>query len=87
VLADLGCTITDGGKAISDFRVIGDQGDLFGLVASVPTVWGTLSEVAADGAKSAGRITAGRLCRVSLRLIRSFSTRSAPRIALHPDLA
>ncbi len=26
----------DGGEAISDFRVIGDQEGLFGLVASVP---------------------------------------------------
>src|ERR1700733_11048250 len=42
VLADLACAIADGGEAISDFRVIGDQGELFGLAASVPTVWRTL---------------------------------------------
>jgi Transposase DDE domain group 1 len=38
VLADLACAIADGGEVISDFRVIGDQEDLFGAVASVPTV-------------------------------------------------
>jgi hypothetical protein len=37
VLADLACAIADGAEVISDFRVIGDQEDLFGLVASVPT--------------------------------------------------
>jgi len=58
VLADLACAIADGGEAISDFRVIGDQGELFGPVASVPTVWRTLSEIAAGGAKTAGRVTA-----------------------------
>jgi hypothetical protein len=58
VLADLACAIADGGEAISDFRVIGDQGELFGPAASVPTVWRTLSEIAGGGAKTAGRITA-----------------------------
>ena len=42
VLADLACAIADGAGVLSDFRVIGDQGDLFGLVASVPTAWRTL---------------------------------------------
>ncbi len=58
VLADLACAIADGGEAISDFRVIGNQGELFGPVASVPTVWRALSEVAAGGAKATGRVTA-----------------------------
>jgi hypothetical protein len=58
VLADLACAIADGGEAISDFRVIGDQGELFGPVASVPTVWRALSETAAGGTKTGGRITA-----------------------------
>src|SRR5258707_6186119 len=58
VFADLACAIADGGEAISDFRVIGDQRELFGPVASVPTVWRVLSEIAAGGAKTAGRITA-----------------------------
>lgn len=45
VLADLACAIADGGEAVSDFRVIGDQRELFGLVASVPTVWRTLDGI------------------------------------------
>jgi hypothetical protein len=58
VLADLACAIADGAEAISDFRVIGDQGELFGPAASVPTAWRMLSEIAAGGIKTGGRITA-----------------------------
>jgi hypothetical protein len=58
VLADLACAIADGGEVISDFRVIGDQDDLFGLVASVPTAWRTLAEIAGSGELSLGKITA-----------------------------
>jgi DDE family transposase len=57
VLADLACAIADGAEVISDFRVMGDQQDLFGLVASVPTAWRTLDEIARDG-RVPGRITA-----------------------------
>ncbi len=49
VLVDLGCVIADGGEVISDFRVLADQKELFGLVASVPTTWRTLSEIATGG--------------------------------------
>jgi hypothetical protein len=42
VLADLACAIADGARVISDFRVMRDQRELFGLVASVPTAWRTL---------------------------------------------
>jgi len=38
--------------------VIGDQGELFGPAASVPMVWRMLSEVAAGGSKTGGRVTA-----------------------------
>src|SRR6516162_8693845 len=58
VLADLACAIADGAEVISDFRVIGDQEDLFGLVASVPTAWRTLDEIARAGDRALGRITA-----------------------------
>jgi len=58
VLADLACAIADGGEAISDFRVIGDQGELFGRAASVPTAWRTLREIGAGGTNTAGRVTA-----------------------------
>ena len=33
VLADLACEIADGAEVISDFRVMADQQELFGLVA------------------------------------------------------
>jgi len=36
VLSDLACAIADGARVISDFRVMGDQRELFGPVASVP---------------------------------------------------
>jgi hypothetical protein len=58
VLAGLACVIADGGEAISDFRVVGDQGGLFGPVASVPVVWRALSEIGGGGARTAGRVTA-----------------------------
>jgi hypothetical protein len=56
VLADLACAIGDGGEVISDFRVIGDQEELFGLVASVPTAWRTLAEIAGGGDRALGKI-------------------------------
>ena len=55
VLADLACAVAGGAEVISDFRVIGDQQELFGPVASV---WRALSEIAAGGTKTAGRVTA-----------------------------
>ena len=58
VLADLACAIADGAEVISDFRVMGDQEELFGLVASVPTVWRVLAEIAGGGERAAGRIGA-----------------------------
>jgi hypothetical protein len=56
VLADLACAIADGAEVISDFRVMADQGGLFGPVASVPTCWRALDEIAAGGQRVAGRI-------------------------------
>jgi hypothetical protein len=58
VLADLACAIADGARVISDFRVMSDQRELFGLVASVPTAWRTLDEVARAGTRADRRITA-----------------------------
>jgi len=57
VLADLACAIADGAEVISDFRVMGDQRELFGLVASVPTMWRTLDEIAAGRDKALERVT------------------------------
>jgi Transposase DDE domain group 1 len=58
VVADLACAIADGARVISDFRVMSDQRELFGLVASVPTAWRTLAEIARGGAAADKRITA-----------------------------
>jgi hypothetical protein len=58
VTADLACAIADGSEVISDFRVMADQKELFGLVASVPTTWRTLNEIAVGGSGALGRITA-----------------------------
>jgi hypothetical protein len=58
VAADLACPIADGAQVISDFRVMGDQADLFGPTASVPTVWRTLNEIATGGDRALQRITA-----------------------------
>jgi Transposase DDE domain group 1 len=58
VVADLACAIADGARVISDFRVMSDQGELFGLVASVPTAWRTLAEIARAGTRADRRVTA-----------------------------
>ena len=58
VLADLACAIADGAEVISDFRVMADQRELFGKVASVPTCWRALDEIAGGGSRVLARITA-----------------------------
>jgi hypothetical protein len=50
VLADLACAIADGADVISDFRVMGDQQEPLGLVASVPTCWRALDRLRLVGA-------------------------------------
>ena len=57
VTAGLACAIADGAEVISDFRVMGDPKELFSAVASVPTTWRTLNEIAVGGSRSLGRIT------------------------------
>jgi len=56
VVSDLACAIGDGARVISDFRVMGDQRELFGLVASVPTAWRTLGEIARAGTRADKRV-------------------------------
>jgi hypothetical protein len=58
VFADVACAIADGARVISDFRVMGDQGEVFGQVASVPTAWRTLREAAAGGDRAHRKVTA-----------------------------
>jgi hypothetical protein len=43
---------------ISDFRVMGDQRELSGPVASVPTAWRVLKEAASGGDRARRRGTA-----------------------------
>ena len=57
MLADLACAIAGGAEVISDFRVMGDQEELFGLLASVPTAWRMLDEIARCGERALGEIT------------------------------
>ena len=87
VLADLACAIADGARVISDFRVMADQGELFGLVASVPTAWRTLKEIAAAGPRAEKRIIAAvntaRLARVGAG--RGAARRAAGHQAGGPD--
>ncbi len=45
VLVDLAVTLADGGEAIADIDVLRHQGEVFGPVASAPTVWRTLDEL------------------------------------------
>jgi hypothetical protein len=58
VLSDLACAVADGARVISDFRVMGDQRELFGPVASVPAAWRTLKEAAAGGDRRRRKVTA-----------------------------
>jgi hypothetical protein len=58
VLADRACAIADGAQVISDFRVMGDQRELLGPVASVPTAWRALKETAAGGDRRRRKVTA-----------------------------
>lgn len=57
VLSDLGVLLADGGQRISDIVVLRDQGQLFGSVASAPTLWRTLKEL--DG-PALSRVEAAR---------------------------
>jgi len=57
VLADLAVAIAGGAEVISDFAVLGGLREVAGPVASVPTAWRTLSEIAAGGSRAQARIT------------------------------
>jgi hypothetical protein len=57
VLADLAVAVADGATAIDDIRVLRDQGELFGPVASTTTAWRCLDEI--DGVQL-GRIDRAR---------------------------
>jgi hypothetical protein len=58
VLSDPACAIADGAPVISDFRVMGDQRELLGPVASVPTARPALKETAASADRRLRKVTA-----------------------------
>ena len=58
VLVDLAVAIADGAAVISDFAVLAGQREVLGPVASVPTVWRALEEIAGGGKVTARRVTA-----------------------------
>lgn len=45
VLVDLAVMVADGGTSLSDLKVLRDQPDLFGAVASDPTAWRVLDSI------------------------------------------
>lgn len=45
VLADTAVLIADGGRVLSDLATLRDQAELYGPVASDPTLWRTLDEI------------------------------------------
>ena len=57
VLTDIAVCIADGGRVLSDLAVLRDQGELFGSVASDPTLWRALDEI---GAEQRDRIATAR---------------------------
>ena len=58
VLADISCAIADGARAVSDFRVLADQAEAFGQVASVPTAYRTLEEITRGGTRTDKKLAA-----------------------------
>ncbi len=48
VLADTAVCIAGGGRVLSDLAALRDQAELFGSVASDPTLWRALEEIGAD---------------------------------------
>jgi Transposase DDE domain group 1 len=57
VLADAAVMIADGGRVMSDLATLRDQGELFGPVASDPTLWRTLDAI---GGRQRDRVAAAR---------------------------
>jgi hypothetical protein len=57
VLADLATAIAGGAEVISDFAVLDGLHEVAGPVASVPTAWRTLNEIATAGPRAQARLT------------------------------
>jgi hypothetical protein len=58
VLADTAVLIADGGRVLSDLAMLRDQAELFGPVASDPTLWRALSEIGAPQRRRIARARA-----------------------------
>lgn len=57
VLTDMAASIADGAEIISGIATMGESSELYGPVASVPTAWRCLDEIAAAGERGGQRIT------------------------------
>ena len=58
VLADTAVLIADGGRVLSDMATLRDQGQLYGPVASDPTLWRTLDEIGEPQRRKIARVRA-----------------------------
>jgi hypothetical protein len=58
VLADAAVLIADGGRVQSDLATLRDQGELYGPVASDPTLWRTLDEIGESQRRKIARVRA-----------------------------
>jgi len=74
VLRDLAVLLADGGDCLSDLAVLRGQPELFGPVASTPTAWRMIEQVACDPDGLAG-----------LRAGRAHARAAAWRAGAHPD--
>ena len=74
VLRDLAVLLADGGDCLSDLAVLRNQPGLFGPVASTPTAWRVVEQVACDPDGLAG-----------LRAGRAHATAAAWRVGAHVE--
>jgi hypothetical protein len=58
VLVDTAVLIADGGRVLSDLATLRDQGELYGPVASDPTLWRTLDEIGEPQRRKIARVRA-----------------------------
>lgn len=59
VLADTAVLIADGGRVLSDLAILRDQSELFGPVASDPTLWRALDAIGESQRRKIARARAG----------------------------
>ncbi len=64
VLAQLAVSLADGGDCLADIAVLRNQPDLFGRVASDPTVWRVIDSIHVDGLRGIATARAAARARV-----------------------